>query len=524
KVKMRVIIAISLLLASVHSFKFLVFSTRFGSSHTNFLARISDVLVDAGHEVVIVSPIMNSIVGGPMTKKARVIEIPQCQKAADFEDIVNNAMTRNVWVMQHPVQMLFEQRDMFATWGYVCESVVTHPGLIDQLKAENFDAAVGESFDMCGAVLFHLLGIDKWAVTDSVAIKDGGFHVTHTPSNPAYVPSLMGGSGEKMDFLGRLSNTFSYMLGDFFFGFISVGIEESVRKHYPDLPSMAEIESTNSLVFYNSEPLVDFPKVTSARTIDIGGITVSSEHKPLNKTWSDMLNLRPKTILISFGTVAKAFAMPEEYKQTIRETLKKFPDVTFIWKYEKPEHNISDGIPNLIESTWVPQRDMLHDPRLSAFITHCGQGSTTESIDAGIPLIVIPVMADQQRNAYQVERIGVGLRMDKTDLKTVGKLDESITEILRNYKYRHNARRVKNMIADRPFQMKEIFVKNMEFLAKHGPLRQLDHYGRHLNFFQYYLIDVIAFVLLAVAFVCLVFGFIVRSIIKRVFTSKSKQD
>lgn len=34
----------------------------------------------------------------------------------------------------------------------------------------------------------------------------------------------------------------------------------------------------------------------------------------------------------------------------------------------------------------------------------------------------------------------------------------------------------------------------MEFLAVHGPLRQLDHFGRHLNFFQYYLIDVFAFV------------------------------
>lgn len=31
----------------------------------------------------------------------------------------------------------------------------------------------------------------------------------------------------------------------------------------------------------------------------------------------------------------------------------------------------------------------------------------------------------------------------------------------------------------------------MEFLAKHGPLRQLDHYGRKLNIFEYYLIDII---------------------------------
>lgn len=108
--------------------------------------------------------------------------------------------------------------------------------------------------------------------------------------------------------------------------------------------------ATNSLVFLNSEPLVDFPKLTSARIIDIGGITVSSGHAPLNQvctskfhqptirgrlqTWSKILDLRPHTILLSFGTMAKSFAMPEEYKTTIRKTFRTFPNVTFIWKYE----------------------------------------------------------------------------------------------------------------------------------------------------------------------------------------------
>lgn len=57
----------------------------------------------------------------------------------------------------------------------------------------------------------------------------------------------------------------------------------------------------------------------------------------------------------------------------------------------------------------------------------------------------------------------------------------------------------------------------MEFLAKHGPLRQLDHYGRHLNFFQYYLIDVIAFVssiaLLSVVAVLVVGGWALKAIV-----------
>lgn len=43
------------------------------------------------------------------------------------------------------------------------------------------------------------------------------------------------------------------------------------------------------------------------------------------------------------------------------------------------------------------------DRRLSLFITHCGQGSTTEASTAGVPLIVIPVLGDQMRNA-QVQK------------------------------------------------------------------------------------------------------------------------
>lgn len=38
----------------------------------------------------------------------------------------------------------------------------------------------------------------------------------------------------------------------------------------------------------------------------------------------------------------------------------------------------------------------------------------------------------------------------------------------------------------------------MEFLAIHGPLRQLDHYGKNLSFVQYCLIDVISFVVFLV--------------------------
>lgn len=45
------------------------------------------------------------------------------------------------------------------------------------------------------------------------------------------------------------------------------------------------------------------------------------------------------------------------------QAIARFPDVTFIWKYEEPEDEFGKGeaatAPNLILSKWMPQVDIL---------------------------------------------------------------------------------------------------------------------------------------------------------------------
>ncbi|GMS88740.1 hypothetical protein PENTCL1PPCAC_10915, partial [Pristionchus entomophagus] len=163
-----------------------------------------------------------------------------------------------------------------------------------------------------------------------------------------------GNMGEEMTFTDRFNNFLTLLATNYYFNPYLSKFTELMRQYDPNMPETEELFSQNSLVFMNSEPLVDFPRTTSARIIDIGGISVAHGHKQLNHEWSAIFDLRPKTVLMSFGSFAKAFAMPEEYKNTIRDTARTFPNVTFIWKYEKPEHNMSAGVENLIESTWVP--------------------------------------------------------------------------------------------------------------------------------------------------------------------------
>ncbi|GMS78891.1 hypothetical protein PENTCL1PPCAC_1066, partial [Pristionchus entomophagus] len=383
---------------------------------------------------------------------------------------------------------------MYAVWVDQCEATLADRELIESLSEEKFDGAFTEHYDMCGYALFHLLNIRKYATTVSLALMDGLFSVSQVPLNTAYVPSHMGGAGgDRMSFLDRVLNTLAHLHMDYFLDHFVDKYQSLVDRIMEVPPNYEELMSNSSLVFINSDPLADFPKLTSPRVIDIGGITMHAGSQPLDQFWSSVLNLRNHTILISFGTFVKSHLMPESYKNTIREAVMKFPNVTFVWKYEKPEHNISLGIDNLIETTWAPQHDLLHDPRLTAFITHGGQGSITESAGAGVPLICIPIVSDQYRNAKQVERNGVGIMLNKDDLGRIGPLEESIKLILTHTSYKPNAVTLASMIADRPFSMKDVFIRNMEFMVKYGPHERFQHYGSQLSFIQYYLIDVFAF-------------------------------
>ena len=66
---------------------------------------------------------------------------------------------------------------------------------------------------------------------------------------------------------------------------------------------------------------------------------------------------------------------------------------------------------NLLVMPRVPQLDILK--RASLFITHSGQGGTSEAIHYGVPMVCIPVMTDQPEVAYRVsDELGLGVQLN----------------------------------------------------------------------------------------------------------------
>uniref|UniRef100_A0A1I7WQ66 glucuronosyltransferase n=1 Tax=Heterorhabditis bacteriophora TaxID=37862 RepID=A0A1I7WQ66_HETBA len=239
---------------------------------------------------------------------------------------------------------------------------------------------------------------------------------------------------------------------------IQWGIQKTYNTKYgKDFPSMEELTANSVFVLTNSEPLIDFARPTLHKVVDIGGIGIREPHKLNTK---NMMKIERRT-----------------------------------------------------------RKDISDDPRLTAFVTHGGMGSIQEATARGVPLLVIPLFADQSRNAQIIQKYGMGQMLAKTQLADKHTLIKKLHDVVHNKKTRENARRIAKMLAKRPFSSRDKLIKHIEFACKFGELPQLNPVGRQLNFVQYYLIDIIL-IFVVVASVLLTTLIYVSMLLLRFFNSK----
>ena len=95
---------------------------------------------------------------------------------------------------------------------------------------------------------------------------------------------------------------------------------------------------------------------------------------------------------------------------------------------------------NVRVERWVPQQDVLG--HAAAAVVHGGSGSTLGAIAAGVPLVVVPLFADQPQNAARVAEVGAGVAVvpDREEPEAaLSPLREAILEVLRDESYRERA-------------------------------------------------------------------------------------
>jgi len=120
---------------------------------------------------------------------------------------------------------------------------------------------------------------------------------------------------------------------------------------------------------------------------------------------------------------------------------------------------------------YIPQ-DMLL-PLCDLVVTHGGSGTMLDALSLGLPMVIIPISADQPVNAQLCADLGVARVVTpegRTEQELAHEIRNAAQEVLRDPRYRENAQRLQKEIEHLPGL--EFPVALLETLATKGlPLR-----------------------------------------------------
>lgn len=103
--------------------------------------------------------------------------------------------------------------------------------------------------------------------------------------------------------------------------------------------------------------------------------------------------------------------------------------------------------PNVHVERYIPQAQLL--PHCSLVVSHGGSGSVIGALAHGLPMVVIPIGADQPRNAQRCTDLHVARVLHALEA-TPDRVREAASDVLADPTYRLNAERIRDEIAVLP--------------------------------------------------------------------------
>jgi len=161
--------------------------------------------------------------------------------------------------------------------------------------------------------------------------------------------------------------------------------------------------------------------------------------------WAPAGDPRP-LVYITFGSIIGTMPDQRSIYRTALDAVADLPVRALLTTGRALEIDRLGAIPaNVWVEAWVPQRDVM--PRAAALVCHGGSGTLLGALAAGLPMVVVPVGADQPHNGRLVASAGAGLTLTKPDAH---ELRAAIQTVLDAPDLRRGARRIADEVASMP--------------------------------------------------------------------------
>ncbi|XP_062963290.1 UDP-glucuronosyltransferase 2B4-like isoform X3 [Cynocephalus volans] len=238
----------------------------------------------------------------------------------------------------------------------------------------------------------------------------------------------------------------------------------------------------------------DFPRPLLPNFDFVGGFHCKPA-KPLPKEMEDFVQSSGEHGVVVFTLGSMVSNMSEERANAFASALAQIPQKV-IWRFDGKKPDTLGANTRLYK--WIPQNDLLGHPKTKAFITHGGGNGVYEAIYHGVPMVGMPLFADQPDNIARMMAKGAAVRLDFDTVSSTDLLN-ALKTVINDPLYKENIMRLSRINHDQPTKPLDRAVFWIEFVMRHKGAKHLRVAAHDLNWVQYHSLDVIGFLLACVA-------------------------
>ncbi|XP_067413023.1 UDP-glucuronosyltransferase 2C1-like isoform X2 [Emydura macquarii macquarii] len=466
------------------------------ASHWLNIKLVLEDLSLRGHGVTVLVPSANLLIdhnepSSPFTFEVLPVPFTKETLAAALEDFLR------LWIYELPnlsywesMEKMKESMAVFTEMSkQTCDSVVLNATLIAKLRQAKFDILISDPFSPGGELVAELLEIPfvytfRFSDGNTVERLCGGL-----PAPPSYVPASTGGLTDRMSFMEKMTNLLLYIYHDVFF--LNFWADEW-NLYYSDVlgrpTTLCETMGKAEMWLIRTYWDFEFPRPFLPNFEFVGGLHCQPA-KPLPEEMEAFVQSSGEHGIVVFSLGSMIYNLTDEKSNMVAWALSQIPQKV-LWRYKgkKPE---TLGANTRIYD-WIPQNDLLGHPKTKAFITHGGTNGIYEAIYHGIPMVGIPMFADQPDNIAHMRAKGMAVELDFNTMQAQDLID-ALNTVINNSSYKENALRLSEIHHDQPMKPLDRAVFWIEFVMRHKGAKHLRPAAHQLTWYQYYCLDVLAF-------------------------------